>query len=117
MALFFHDIYLFGDPSGAAVWRREHQAEHTQFVQIFLAQASPKPVDDFDFMSWQDDSKPFLAFWLNSHETVHEQLRALTGVSGVDLSEVDLTKPDEFYEWLDVHRSEHILLRTAMGLI
>ena len=116
MPRFFHDIYLFGDPIGASIWRREHQDEHTQFVQTFLAQTPPLDVTDYDLDSWEDNQR-FVAYWLTAHESVHEELRSFTGVSGVNLADVNLFKIDEFYEWIDVHRAEHVLIRQALGIL
>jgi hypothetical protein len=112
---FFHDIFLYNDPEGFGVWRAEHQYEHTQFYTTLAAQTPRKLIPDLDLVSW-DDSKPFQTRWLVAHESVHEQLRTYTGVSGVNLADVDLTKEIEFYEWLDIHRTEHTLLRQAFGI-
>jgi hypothetical protein len=115
MPLFFHDLYLFGDQDAAGIWRAEHQAEHTQFV-VTLLNASPiKSVADFDLVSWEE-TRPFITRWLTQHEAVHEQLRFFTGVSGVNLADVDFSQQGEFYDWLDVHRNEHVLLRQALGI-
>ena len=113
--LFFHDIYLFDDHDGAGIWRREHAAEHTQFYTTLAAQTNRKLIPDIDLVSW-DESKPFITRWLVAHESVHEQLRTYTGVSGVNLADVDFSKEIQFYEWLDIHRTEHTLLRQAFGI-
>jgi len=51
-----------------------------------------------------------------THESVHAQLRSITGVGGVDLSDVDLGKEDQFYQWIGAHRAEHANLRAAFGI-
>lgn len=115
MPIFFHDIYLFGDEAGGSIWRSEHAGEHTQFVTT-LAKAAPiKLIPDYDLASW-DQSKPFITRWHVQHEAVHEQLRFYTGVSGVNLSDVDFSDQAEFYDWLDGHKAEHVLLRQALGI-
>jgi hypothetical protein len=115
MPLFFHDIYVFGDQDAAAVWRQEHQYEHTQFVTLFQGQPNPVDLPDYDLTSWQEDPA-FRTMWLTAHESVHELLRDLTGVTGVNLADVDLTQEDEFYDWLDDHSTEHAEIRTALGI-
>jgi hypothetical protein len=113
--LFFHDIFLYGDGDGFSIWRGEHQAEHTQFVVKLTTQSKPHLLADLDFISWEESAN-FRTRWLVSHEATHEQLRAFTGVAGVNLADVDLTNQAEFYTWLDAHRAEHVLLRAAFGI-
>ena len=48
--------------------------------------------------------------------TAHQALRAFTGVSGIDLANVDLSKEDQWFEWMDDHRAEHADLRAALGI-
>lgn len=115
MPLFFHDTCLFGDEAGWGQLLQEHQYEHSQFVQIGRAQTPVVFVPDYDLASWQA-SPNFARNWLTSHFEVHQFLRSATGVSGVNLADVDLSKEDEFYEWLDDHRNEHAELRIALGI-
>ena len=115
MPVFFHDQFLFGDEAGFAQFRQEHWYEHIQFVQIGQAQATPIFIPDYDLTSW-DDSLAFATNWLTTHESVHEVLRFYTGVTGINLADVNLANEDEFYEWIDAHRNEHASLRAAFGI-
>lgn len=54
--------------------------------------------------------------WLDMHEHWHEDVRPFANVTGVDLSVVNLQKPDEFYSWVDVHNQEHQFLDRAFGV-
>jgi hypothetical protein len=108
-------VFLFGDDAGFAQYRQEHWYEHVQFVQIGQGLGAPKLIPDYDLTSWQNSSE-FARSWLTTHETVHEILRAFTGVSGINLADVNLSNESEFYEWLDAHRAEHAQLRTAFGI-
>lgn len=115
MPIFFHDTFLFGDQAAFGLYRQEHWLEHIQFVQIGQAQATPILIPDYDFTSWSDD-RGFVRNWLVTHESLHETLRGITGVSGVNLADVDFSKEAEFYTWLDAHRTEHAALRAAFGI-
>lgn len=116
MPIFFHDTCLFGDEEGFGVYRQEHAYEHVQFVQM-AQKGTPSQfvLPDYDLSTWQNSTE-FARNWLTTHETVHEQLRYWTGVSGINLADVDLSKEDEWYQWLDAHRSEHVALRSALGI-
>jgi len=115
MPLFFHDTCLFGDPVGFSIYCQEHAYEHVQFLKLYQAKSPPVLLPDYDLGSWENE-KSFVTEWLATHEAVHEQLRALTGVSGVNLADVDLTKEAEWYVWMDDHRAEHGALRAALGI-
>jgi hypothetical protein len=115
MAVFFHTELLFGDQAGWAQYLQEHWYEHVQFVQVGQANPTPVIIPDFDLTSW-DNTTEFARNWLTTHEDVHDILRGITGVSGINLADVDLGKPDEFYLWLDAHANEHVQLRQAFGL-
>jgi hypothetical protein len=54
--------------------------------------------------------------WLNSHENWHELIRPYANVTSIDLSEVNLDDPNEFYSWLDIHNQEHKFIDQAFGL-
>lgn len=116
MPLFFHDQLLFGDEAAFAQYRQEHWYEHNQFVAIAQA-ATPLPllVPAYDLSSWENTTA-FARTWLVTHESVHEILRGLTGVNGVNLADVNLGDEAEFYYWIDAHRNEHDQLRAAFGI-
>jgi hypothetical protein len=115
MPIFVHDRVLFKDDIGFAVWRDEHWLEHIQFVQLGLTLPIPAFLKDYDLGTWNwKDS--VVAAWLNVHQTMHAQLRILTGVGGVDLSLVNLKDQTSWYDWHDDHADEHRQIRTALGL-
>jgi hypothetical protein len=116
MAIFVHSIVLPHDPAGFSIWLFEHYLEHAQFVQLFQSQSTPVFIPDYNFALWGDDKKVMSA-WLTSHQSAHQALRDHTGVSGIDLSDVDLEKEDEWFEWHDSHAAEHADLRAALRII
>lgn len=115
MALFFHDVVLKGDVPGLGVWLNEHYQEHLLFARTGLAQATPVFVPDYNIALWSD-IKHIRTQWLDAHQKIHDVLRTWTGVSGVDLSNVDLDKEEQWYIWMDTHAAEHKAIRGALGL-
>jgi hypothetical protein len=110
MALFVPDRAIFGDPVGWGYWRVHHADEHTQFNNML-------GIAGIDVLSWRQDPD-FVKQWLNDHYTrLHLPLRKLTGVSGEDLSSVDFTDEDSWYDWIDIHSNEHADLRDALGIV
>lgn len=117
MSIFFvHDVVLPNDGAGLGTWLIEHSYEHTQFHNIGLLQQTKSfVVPDYDIASWSW-APEILATWLNAHQLMHVALREATGVEGIDLSQVDLTDEGAWFEWMDDHAQEHILLRQAFGI-
>jgi len=105
-----------GDEAGFAQYRQEHWYEHRQFVAIGQANHPVILIPDYDLTTWQDGNQAFTTSWLTTHESVHEALRYYTGVTGINLADVNFAKEDEFYEWIDAHRQEHAALRKAFGI-
>lgn len=112
---FFHTEFLFKDDEGFGIWRLEHANEHTKFVQVGMTASPVRLIPDYDLSSWSDASFA-VRNWLTTHENVHELLRGWTGVSGINLADVDLSKEDEFYDWLDAHAAEHTQIRQVLGI-
>jgi len=104
------------DPAGFSIWLQEHYLEHAQFVRIFQSQTPPIFIPDYNFALWSDEKKVVSA-WLEAHQAAHENIRTRTGVSGIDLADVDLSKDDEWYTWMDDHADEHGLIRSALGIV
>lgn len=115
MSIFFHDICLPHDATGFSIWLQEHYLEHAQFVRIFQSQTPVVFISDYNFALWDPDQKVISA-WLESHEATHQQLRTFSGVGGINLADVDLTKSDQWSDWMDTHADEHSLIRSALGI-
>lgn len=115
MAIFFHNIVLPDDPVGFGVWLIEHYNEHLAFVQLGLKQTPTRFIPDYDIKAWADE-RPAIKSWLDVHMQIHNALRNWTGVQGIDLSTVDLDSDDSWFEWLDAHAQEHVLIEKTLGL-
>lgn len=115
MPIFFHDTVLPKDPTGFSIWLQEHYLEHAQFVRIFQSLATPIFIPDYNFALWEDDKK-VISSWLESHQATHQALRTFTGISGIDLADVDLSQEDQWFTWMDTHADEHALIRSALGI-
>ncbi|HZP77531.1 MAG TPA: hypothetical protein VFB45_15410 [Pseudolabrys sp.] len=115
MPIFFHNVVLPDDPNGFGIWLIEHYREHLQFVQIGLNLTPPTFIPDYALQSWSDKPAQQTA-WLNSHQEIHNTLRNLTGVSGIDLSVVDLDNAASWLLWMDAHAAEHVALEQVLGV-
>lgn len=116
MPNFLPDIASFGDIAGYGAWDVGHAREHLQFVQVLAQQNPPVVLPDYDFGVFLSAGQAIRSM-LDSHQTVHALLRQITGVSGIDLSQGDLTKEADFYNWTGYHQQEHSQIRQVLGII
>ena len=83
------------------------------------ATASPGPsiqIGVYPIMNLTGAGDDQIKQWLQQHEAWHEQIRPYANVSGVNLAEVNFKNPSDFYQWIDVHSSEHQLIDQVFGL-
>ena len=115
MPLFRPDTVLFDDPIGFGMWRRGHWDEHRQFIGLGALLTTLVIIPDYDFGIWYDDPAAVRS-WLNYHNVVHNLLNGAANLTGIDLSQVDLTDEGQWYEWHDDHRQTHSLLQQFFGI-
>ncbi len=116
MPQFSPDIVNFGDVAGYGAFDIGHAREHMQFVQA-LATATPAVlIPDFDLMVFLTaaEARPSI---VQSHAQAHQLLRGALGLTGSDLSTVNLDNEGEFNDWSGYHRQEHAVIRQALGII
>jgi len=115
MPQFQPDIATFGDIAGYGAFDIGHAREHMQFVVTLQQQTPTVLIPDFDFMQFLTAGQARKSI-VQSHAQSHQLLRAALGLTGTDLSAVDLDKQDDFYNWLGYHQSEHALIRQSLGI-
>ena len=106
----------FQDGPGYGYWDDGHAREHLQFVQVLAGKTPPVLLPNYDFIQMLTAGSSRNSIW-ESHSEAHRQLRQVTGVGGVDYSQVNLDNSDDFYSFLSDHDTEHAAIRTALGLI
>lgn len=115
MPLFLPDQVLPHDPAGWGRYLLGHFLEHQQFVTISAGLTPPVSIPQYAIQQWSDEPRA-VVFWLNSHYQIHQALRALTGVSGIDLSLLDFRDDSAFEVWQEDHSAEHGDLREVFGV-
>ena len=116
MPQFSPDQVTFQDVAGYGAWDIAHHREHLQFVQVLSQQTPAIVITDYDFMSFLTSGQAVKS-QVQSHSDAHNLLRQALNIQGIDLSEVDLTQSNDFYNWLGYHASEHAAMRQALGII
>lgn len=55
--------------------------------------------------------------WLNLHNVLHQaEYAALNFGPAPDLSQVDFSKPEQYYDWMFAHSTVHDTLNAAVGI-
>ena len=116
MPQFAPDQCTFNDIPGMAMWDDNHYREHLQFVQVLAAASPPILLADYDLLRMLTAHEGRGAV-IESHNTAHTLLRQITGVSGVDYSQFDLSNSGDFYSFTGYHATEHAAIRQALGIV
>lgn len=115
MPQFQPDQVEFDDVAGYGAWDVGHAREHIQFVQVLAGQATPILIPDYNMLSFLTAGAARASI-VQSHAQVHNQLRAALGITGVDLSVVNLDDQNSLYDWLGYHSQEHTQIRQILGI-
>lgn len=115
MPQFSPDQVGFKDMPGYGAWDMGHYREHLQFVQVLAQQTPPILIPDFDLMTFLTGG-PVRTSIVQSHAQAHNLLRGALGITGVDLSVVNMDDEGSFYDWLGTHATEHAQIRQNLGI-
>lgn len=115
MPQFQPDIATFNDIAGYGAFDVGHAREHMQFVVTLQQQTPPVLIPDFDFLQFLTAGQARKSI-VQSHAQSHVLLRAALGLTGSDLSAVNLDDEGSFYDWLGIHSTEHALIRQTLGI-
>lgn len=114
-SVFVHTDFIPGDKEGFGLWRAEHTYEHERLNLLCRNLVNPRIIPEYDILSWNDDPE-IRKDWLEGHTDMHQALRDITGVTGVDLNLVDWNDAVQLLSWLENHSSEHAVLDQILGV-
>ncbi len=112
---FSPNLFEFGDIAGNGAWLDGHYRQHLRYNAVLAALAPPIIINPYPIMIVQQ-GEVGRRDWLQSHENWHELIRPFANVTSIDLSQVNLDDPNQFYSWMDLHNQEHAALDSAFGV-
>lgn len=115
MAQFSPDFCTFGDRPGMGYFDAGHHREHLQFVEVLAGQTPPVLIPAYDFLSFLTASDHKSA--IESHQSIHELLADITGITAPDFSGYDLKDANSFYGFCQDHATTHAQIRQALGIV
>ena len=104
-----------GTQQELAWWSFAHAVHHLDIINtvyfrsnIALAQYILDPFDPSDENNMNN--------WAYQHQVMHQQMDALLGIAGFDLSSVDWKEPGERAAWIQLNAAEHYQASTILGI-
>lgn len=110
MPNFQPDTCTFRDTIGYGAFDIGHAREHLQFVQLAAGFSPAVVLPEPDLLNFLTSGTTQRA-QLEAHQEIHALLSNLTGITSVDFSQFDLSKQDDFYNFLGYHQTTHQQLR------
>jgi len=107
---------LFGDEAGWGIWQSGHARQHLRYLSALAALATPIIIPDVPLFNVGSTPNEIQTWFHDHYFAVHVPLRDFTGITGPDFSVVDIGNQEFFYDFLDLHNSEHLLLDIAFGV-
>ena len=102
----------FGDKDGLGEMLFENGVQHQLFYEILADQGIliPKyPITDADTRNLDD--------WLFVHNQEHEALARILNLDNpFQLINADWNVEDDFYDWVGVHQTIHVLIAQQLGV-
>jgi hypothetical protein len=115
MPQFQPDQVTFRDAAGYGAWDTAHYREHLQFVQVLAAQTPPILLGNYDLSTMLTAGTARKSIQ-ESHQSAHELLADITGITATDFSGFDLENPEDFYSFLSYHSTTHAQIRQFLGV-
>ncbi len=95
-----------------ASWSFNHADEHIQIITtihrrggVALTQRILDPIANFDFKNW---------LW--AHQQTHNEMNAVLGIQGANLSQLNFDDKDELDAWAQLHFVEHQEANFKLGI-
>ena len=116
MPQFVPDQCTFQDGPGLGQWDNAHFREHQQFVEVLAAQTPAVLLPNYDFLQFLTSGSARASI-MQSHQKAHDQLGGILGITATDFGDYDLSKQDDFYNFLGSHATTHAQIRQALGIV
>jgi hypothetical protein len=106
---------LYYPPPGEAGWREywfNHWIDHQDIVQA-IQEATGVQLQMYIIDPWVNSDKDGI---LERHQQYHDDMDAVLGIAGNDLSEIDFQKPNEVKSWVYLNYQEHLSAHSALNI-
>ena len=99
------------DLTDATVWVYAHSEDHDEIRQAAVTFNGSKLNQYILDPIPQDRQK-----WMRDHQSAHDEMNAALGLTGIDISVIDLEDPQAVRGWLWQNFVEHLAARSKMAI-
>ena len=93
-------------------WAFAHAAHHADIIRVLYQKLGV----NLDQYVLDPIPKESTGVWVYQHQIMHQQMDALLGIDGNDLSDVDFRDPNELAGWIYLNSSEHFQASNILGI-
>jgi hypothetical protein len=98
-----------------SAWSFVNAAAHADIIaRIF--QATGKQLDSFILDPFDPHDEASFQPWLYQHQAMHQQMDAILGIQGYDLTDVDFSNDGLLAGWIQSHAVEHMQAGQILNL-
>lgn len=102
-------------PDQLAVWSFANATHHADIVRLIF-QANGRVLDAYVLDPFDPQNPAGMQAWVYQHQVMHQQMDAVLGISGYDLTDVDFTNQGSLAGWIQSHASEHVQAAKILGV-
>lgn len=105
---------LFNIPGDFATFKRFsfHNNDAHVLASRFLRSQFGLSVDEYPLDPIPEND---IEGWLYTHQAAHNAINGALGLSGNDLTAVDVTKKEQLINWIEIHANEHVSWGNILG--
>ena len=89
-----------------AQWSFVNSAAHIDIVRVIFERTGVA-LDTFVLDPFDPRDEASFQPWLYQHQAMHQQMDAILGIAGYDLTDVDFNNPGLLAGWVQSHATEH----------
>ena len=94
-------------PEQLAQWSFVNATQHADIVRLIF-QATGRQLDSYVLDPFDPQDPSGIETWVYQHQTMHQQMDAVLGILGYDLTDVDFTNQGVLAGWIQSHAAEHV---------
>ena len=98
-----------------AQWSFVNAAQHADIIRLIF-QTRGQQLDAFVLDPFDPQDPASMQTWAYQHQVMHQQMDAVLGISGYDLTEVDFTNQGVLAGWIASHALEHVQAAQILGV-
>lgn len=100
-------------PQDQASWAFVHAAHHVDIVRLIYQTNNSLVLQSYMLDPFDPNN---MDVWLDQHQVMHQQMDAVLGIAGFNLSEVDWQDQNQRAAWISLNAQEHYQAGAKLGL-